>query len=682
MSLLALGTGGASATPVSCTTSGSFDVTAGVVSNGHGGAGNCAGEAVIPSNVTRIDSSAFQGASNLAAVTFAAGSQLTSIGPSAFRNASSLTSITIPSGVTSIGTGAFAGATSLASVTFAAGSQLTSIGNAAFNNASSLTSIVIPSGVTSIGWDAFYNASRLARVFFAGDAPTVGGRAFVGVDLAVQAFRPPGSTGFTLSGNPPVWNGLPVSAGVACDTSGYFAVEGTTVVGNAYCVGSPELPGGVTRIGVGAFYGATGLTSITIPSTVTSIGSTAFWGASGLTSVVFEPGSRLEAIGDYVFFGAENLRAIVIPASVPSIGDSAFRGASSLASVTFAAGSRLERIGVQAFQETTSLTSITIPKSVTSVGPYAFNGASGLTTVAFEPGSVLESIDDGAFVQASSLTSIVIPSSVTRIGLGAFDGATGLASVIFEGNAPAVGDAAFLDVAEGATAYRSAPATGFDVSGDPPRWNGLRVAVYLATPPAPVATAGELSATVAAQAAATGPVASSLVVTASPGGASCVISGSSGSCTVTGLTAGTAYTFTAVARSTSPSSQSEVSAASAAVTPTAPPAKPATVTLRTAAPTVVANGVAVAFTASGPGTATASGVVAGAKRGVRAGTVVCSGTLRVKKAGKVRLVCVLNAAGRKLRTKGALKVVLTTRFVPTKGTAAVSTRTVTIPRKR
>ena len=72
--------------------------------------------------------------------------------------------------------------------------------------------------------------------------------------------------------------------------------------------------------------------------------------------------------------------------------------------------------------------------------------------------------------------------------------------------------------------------------------------------------------------------------------------------------------------------------------------------------------------------------MASAKRSARAGTVVCTGTTRVKKAGKVRLVCALNATGRKLRKKGALKVVLTMRFVPKKGAIAVSTRTVTIPR--
>ncbi|MBQ7712345.1 MAG: leucine-rich repeat protein, partial [Clostridia bacterium] len=48
-----------------------------------------------------------------------------------------------------------------------------------------------------------------------------------------------------------------------------------------------ELPG-VTSIGVSAFSGCTGLTTVTIPSTVTSIGSYAFRNCTGLTTINFQ----------------------------------------------------------------------------------------------------------------------------------------------------------------------------------------------------------------------------------------------------------------------------------------------------------------------------------------------------------------------------------------------------------
>ena len=71
---------------------------------------------------------------------------VTSIGDSAFTNASSLTSLTIGSGVTSIGNYAFYRASSLTSLTIP--NSVISIGNYAFYRASSLTSLTIGSGVT------------------------------------------------------------------------------------------------------------------------------------------------------------------------------------------------------------------------------------------------------------------------------------------------------------------------------------------------------------------------------------------------------------------------------------------------------------------------------------------------------------------------------------------------------
>ena len=95
---------------------------------------------------------------------------------------------------------------------------------------------------------------------------------------------------------------------------------------------------GVTRIGVRAFYGCTGLTSITIPDSVTSIGNSAFYGCTGLTS-------------------------ITIPDSVTDIGANAFRDCTGLTSITIP--DSVTNIGANAFRDCTGLTSITIPDSVT-----------------------------------------------------------------------------------------------------------------------------------------------------------------------------------------------------------------------------------------------------------------------------------------------------------------------------
>ena len=123
------------------------------------------------------------------------------------------------------------------------------------------------------------------------------------------------------------------------------------------------LPSSVTSISDYAFYGCSGLTSLTIPSGVTSIGYGAFAGCSGLTSLTIP--SSVTEIGDYAFYGCSGLISLTIPSSVTEIGWGAFEGCSGL-------------------------TSLTIPSGVTSIGNYAFNGCSGLTSIYVYPENLPE----------------------------------------------------------------------------------------------------------------------------------------------------------------------------------------------------------------------------------------------------------------------------------------------------
>ena len=161
------------------------------------------------------------------------GTDVSSIGNSAFNNCSSLASITIPDSVTSIGNNVFYYCYSLSSITIP--DSVTSISNSTFNNCSSLASITIPDSVTSIGGSVFYYCYSLASITIPDSVTSIGDQAFY----------------------------------------------------NCYSLSSITIPDSVTSIGGSVFYNCYSLSSITIPDSVTSIGQQAFRNCTYMESIKF-----------------------------------------------------------------------------------------------------------------------------------------------------------------------------------------------------------------------------------------------------------------------------------------------------------------------------------------------------------------------------------------------------------
>ena len=216
----------------------------------------------------------------------------------------------------------------------------------------------------------------------------------------------------------------------------------------------------VTKILYNAFYGCSGITSVSIPNSVTSIGLYAFQNCSKLSSITLP--SNITSIGDYVFYGCTGLTSFTIPTSVTSIGNYAFSGCSGLKNVTihtnvsyigngafqnctgltsFTIPNNIKNVSSSILQGCSKLTSVTIPNSVTDIGSYAFSGCSKLTSITI-PNNV-NSIGGSAFQNCSSLTSITIPNSITAISSSVFSGCSGLTSITIPNSVTDIGSYAF-----------------------------------------------------------------------------------------------------------------------------------------------------------------------------------------------------------------------------------------------
>ena len=187
------------------------------------------------------------------------GVTVTSIGGSAFRYCTSLTSVTIPDSVTSIGGSAFYGCTSLTSVTIP--DSVTSIGGSAFYNCKSLTSVTIPGSVTSIGWSAFYGCASLTSVTIPDSVTSIGNCAFASCTSLTGIWVAEGNSHY------------------ANDASGVlFNKDKTTLVQCPGAFAAYTIPNSVTSIGEYAFYDCTSLTDVYYA------GSEAQWKAISISS--------------------------------------------------------------------------------------------------------------------------------------------------------------------------------------------------------------------------------------------------------------------------------------------------------------------------------------------------------------------------------------------------------------
>ena len=265
----------------------------------------------------------------------------TSIGEGAFKDCSSLESITLPSTVTSIGKEAFYFCTGLTNIELP--ESLERIGESAFFGCSNLTSITVPTSVTSISMGAFWGCTELTSISlpFAGESKGGTENTYFGYIFAYNSETNGAHSNFTYVPEKLKSVVITGDTGIA-----EYAFEMCV-----YLTSITVMPS-VTSIGKGAFLGCQCLESITLPFVGESKDGTEnthfgyVFGADTandqhpeklplpdmLKSVVITGGTSIE---DDAFMWCDRIENITIPTSVTYIGSRAFSSCTSIRKITY-----------------------------------------------------------------------------------------------------------------------------------------------------------------------------------------------------------------------------------------------------------------------------------------------------------------------------------------------------------
>ena len=275
---------------------------------------------------------------------------------------------------------------------------VTGIANNAFANNDTITTVIVPASVTSIGSGAFAGSNNITSVAVAGKVDLSKAELYC---TAADSIR------YHLLSNT-------TAEIVRSNVSGDVELPEEVTMGNTYTIAG---------IGLEAFYGCTGLTSVSIPNTYKYIGNYAFYDCYNLKTINLP--DSLSDLGRGALEYCSSLESIDIPAGVTSIAEYTFCGCNSLATAKL--NSNITYIGNYAFASCSSLSSIIIPDGVTEIGYYAFNYCSNLDSIVI-PNSV-ESIGRYAFSSCYSLKSVTLPDGITGIGERTFASCNSLSSI-------------------------------------------------------------------------------------------------------------------------------------------------------------------------------------------------------------------------------------------------------------
>lgn len=237
------------------------------------------------------------------------------------------------------------------------------------------------------------------------------------------------------------------------------------------------IPADVTEIAREAFKNCKDLQAVDFSSCtrLTKIGAEAFFGCTGLKSLSLP--ASLRTLEYSVFFGCTGINeTVVLPANLETIGAATFYECSSVDGFVFSQCKHLSSIGSLTFGRCTKITEIDLPASVTSIAGDVFDDCPELTKLTVHSdnkilkskGNIiytydetqalcsartipfvdfpkdLREITDGAFKYCKKLKELKLPDSVETLGFQTFFGCDGIMGTVhLPKNLKTIGDSAF-----------------------------------------------------------------------------------------------------------------------------------------------------------------------------------------------------------------------------------------------
>ena len=424
----------------SCGNNATYTITDGVVGNG----ASCSGEIILTSKARKIGSYSF---SNSQVSSIILPNSVTEIAYNAFSSMTQLKTINIPSSVITIGDTIFYGSSLLSIIVDPSNPNYTSVDGVLYNkdkttllsfpSGKDASTWSIPSSVTSIAAYAISNVSSLIKLQIPEGVTSIGYGAIDACENLTEISIPSTATiiesGYSLGWNSPkitIFNVAAANPNFSSVNGVLFNKDKTILIRypEAKVGDSFAIPSTVLIIDFQAFFGASNIKSITMANSVTVIRNAAFSYMKLLESIEISSGVTLtpESMNE-LFYATPKLSAINVAANsanLTSVDGVLYTKDKSVllaypsgkSGTTYSIPTTVTTINDWAFNSS-RLSSITIPSSVTTIGKYAFY-LSEIEKITI-PNSVT-TIDNYAFQFMPKLNSLTISNSVTTLGASVF----------------------------------------------------------------------------------------------------------------------------------------------------------------------------------------------------------------------------------------------------------------------